>query len=142
MECIICYGPSQYDIQCGSTVPHKICYSCEREWRLKSKPTVKGRILVCPMCRKPEKEPGCRSRTSYEAELALLYKELYKKVKLQWCINSGLCTTSSRTSRQCTYPNGCNKPVCDRCTMCFSHFAAEPHLPSYLPARLPAPTFP
>jgi hypothetical protein len=119
MECQICYvADPKYEIQCSSKVPHKICYSCERECRLRAKPTSKGRI-----CREPEKEPGCRSRTSYEAELSVLYKQLYKKEKLFWCTNTGICTSSARTTRQCSYPNGCDKHVCERCIMCVSHFA-------------------
>jgi len=47
--------------------------------RLKSKPTPKGRILTCPFCRGVEKIPGNRSRTSYEAELALLYKDIHAR---------------------------------------------------------------
>lgn len=64
-------------MQCGSTPAHQLCFDCEREWRLKSKPTQHGRILICPFCRGEEKEPGLRSRSSYEAELQLLYQQLY-----------------------------------------------------------------
>ena len=79
-ECQVCYtNADKYTIQCGSTTPHKLCFDCEREWRLKSKPTLHGRLLICPFCRGEEKEPGLRSRSSYEAELQLLYQELYSR---------------------------------------------------------------
>ena len=79
-ECQVCYTKAdKYTIQCGSTTPHKLCFDCEREWRLKSKPTLNGRLLICPFCRGEEKEPGLRSRSSYEAELQLLYQELYSR---------------------------------------------------------------
>jgi len=80
MECQICYAKVvKYKIQCGSSVAHQICYDCEREWRLKAKPTSLGRFITCPFCRKEEKEPGLRGRSSYEAELKLLYQQLYSK---------------------------------------------------------------
>lgn len=127
MECLICYtADAKYKIQCDSKVPHQLCFSCERQWRLKSKPTPKGRILTCPFCRTEEKEPGCRSRTSYEAELALLYAELYKidkTDKLKWCANRGIaCLSSTKTSRTCSYPGECTAKVCPTCIMCISHF--------------------
>ena len=79
-ECQICYEKSvKYTIQCGSTVPHQVCFDCEREMRLKCKPTLHGRHINCPFCRAEEKEPGLRSRSSYEAELKLLYQELYTR---------------------------------------------------------------
>jgi hypothetical protein len=79
-ECQICYVKAvKYTIQCGSTVPHQVCFDCEREMRLKCKPTQHGRNLTCPFCRAEEKEPGLRSRSSYEAELNLLYQELYTR---------------------------------------------------------------
>ena len=79
-ECQICYVKAvKYTIQCGSTVPHQVCFDCEREMRLKCKPTQHGRNLTCPFCRAEEKEPGLRSRSSYEAELKLLYQELYTR---------------------------------------------------------------
>ena len=79
-ECQVCYTKAdKYTIQCGSSTPHKLCFDCEREWRLKSKPTLHGRLLICPFCRGEEKEPGLRSRSSYEAELQLLYQELYSR---------------------------------------------------------------
>jgi hypothetical protein len=79
-ECQICYEKAvKYTIQCGSTTPHQICFDCEREMRLKTKPTLHGRVLICPFCRGEEKEPGLRSRSSYEAELKLLYQELYTR---------------------------------------------------------------
>ena len=79
-ECQICYVKAvKYTIQCGSTVPHQVCFDCEREMRLKCKPTQHGRTITCPFCRAEEKEPGLRSRSSYEAELKLLYQELYSR---------------------------------------------------------------
>lgn len=79
-ECQICYEKTvKYTIQCGSTVPHQVCFDCEREMRLKCKPTIRGRNITCPFCRSEEKEPGLRSRSSYEAELKLLYQELYSR---------------------------------------------------------------
>lgn len=79
-ECQICYVKAvKYTVQCGSTVPHQVCFDCEREMRLKSKPTIHGRNITCPFCRSEEKEPGLRSRSSYEAELKLLYQELYTR---------------------------------------------------------------
>jgi hypothetical protein len=137
MECSICYkDDAKYTIQCGSTVPHTICFSCEREWRLKSKPTYHGRVLICPFCRKEEVEAGCRSRSSYEAELALLYQEFYERPPsppyvpprrpLEWCANRSTgCPTGSKTSRKCSYPAGCVQHVCRNCKMCISHFQPE-----------------
>jgi len=79
-SCQICYeAEPKYTVQCGSSVPHTVCYKCETEMRLKSKPTPKGRVLTCPFCRGVEKMPGNRSRTSYEAELALLYKDIHAR---------------------------------------------------------------
>jgi len=79
-SCQICYeGEAKYKIQCGSTTPHCICYSCETTWRLKTKPTPKGRPLTCPFCRGVEKMSGNRSRSSYEAELELLYKDIHMR---------------------------------------------------------------
>lgn len=79
-ECQICYAKAvKYTVQCGSTVPHQMCFDCEREWRLKAKPTSQGRFITCPFCRKEEKEPGLRGRSSYEAELKVLYKQLYSR---------------------------------------------------------------
>lgn len=79
-ECGICYTKeAKYTVQCGSTPVHQLCFDCEREWRLKSKPTQHGRILTCPFCRGEETEPGLRSRSSYEAELQVLYQELYRR---------------------------------------------------------------
>ena len=79
-ECQICYAKAvKYTIQCGSSVPHQMCFDCEREWRLKAKPTSQGRFITCPFCRKEEKEPGLRGRSSYEAELKLLYQQLYSR---------------------------------------------------------------
>jgi len=77
-SCQICFEEeAKYKIQCGSTTPHTICYSCETSWRLNAKPDRKGRHLICPFCRGVEKKSGNRSRGSYEAELARLYKDLH-----------------------------------------------------------------
>ena len=77
-DCSICYVKvAAYTIQCNSTVPHQLCHECESSWRLKSKPTIHGRLLTCPFCRKEETEPGLRSHDSYKAELHLLYQQLY-----------------------------------------------------------------
>jgi hypothetical protein len=74
MECPICYtnAPS-YVINCGSTVEHTVCDTCEVTMRMKEPATSKGRILKCPMCRVPEKVPGKRSTFSYEYELSKMY---------------------------------------------------------------------
>ncbi len=83
-ECQICYVKDvKYTIQCGSSVPHQMCFDCEREWRLKAKPTSSGRLITCPFCRKEEKEPGLRGRSSYEAELKLLYQQLHSRPSRQ-----------------------------------------------------------
>ena len=77
-DCSICYVKvAAYTIQCNSTVPHQLCHDCESSWRLKSKPTIHGRLLTCPFCRKEETEQGLRSHDSYKAELKLLYEQLY-----------------------------------------------------------------
>jgi len=74
MECPICYtNEPSYVINCGSTVEHVVCDTCEVTMRMKEPVTSKGRILKCPMCRVPEKAPGKRSTFSYEYELAQLY---------------------------------------------------------------------
>jgi len=74
MECPICYtNDPSYVINCGSTVEHAVCDTCEVTMRMKEPVTSKGRILKCPMCRVPEKAPGKRSTFSYEYELAQLY---------------------------------------------------------------------
>lgn len=74
MECPICYtNESTYVINCGSTVEHTVCDSCEVTMRMKEPVTSKGRILKCPMCRVPEKVPGKRSTFSYEYELSNIY---------------------------------------------------------------------
>ena len=133
MECMICYDQcAKYTIQCGSSVPHCICFTCEKTMRLKSKPTSDGRMLTCPYCRKDEKEAGLRSRSSYEAELKMLYEKLYPKVqgyrRLRdgWCKNrANGCQMRSRTTRTCSYPEGCIEYVCRNCTMCVGHFSQE-----------------
>lgn len=74
MECPICYtNTPTYVINCGSTVEHTVCDTCEVTMRMKEPPTSKGRILKCPMCRVPEKVPGKRSTFSYEYELSKIY---------------------------------------------------------------------
>jgi len=143
MECMICYDQcAKYTIQCGSSVPHCICFTCEKTMRLKSKPTSDGRMLTCPYCRKDEKEAGLRSRSSYEAELKLLYEQFYKSARQVipqrrdpevyipsvpsdgWCKNRALgCQKRSRTTRTCSYPTGCTEYVCRNCSMCVSHFS-------------------
>lgn len=75
MECPICYtNAPTYVINCGSTVVHKVCDTCEVTMRMKEPATNKGRLLKCPMCRVTEKEPGERSSFSYKYELDHLYK--------------------------------------------------------------------
>jgi hypothetical protein len=75
MECSICYtNDPTYVINCGSTVEHKVCDTCEVTMRMKEPATTNGRVLKCPMCRVYEKEPGKRSTLSYEHELSQLYK--------------------------------------------------------------------
>jgi hypothetical protein len=137
---MICYDQcAKYTIQCGSSVPHCICFTCEKTMRLKSKPTSDGRMLTCPYCRKDEKEAGLRSRSSYEAELKMLYEKLYPKVqgyrRLRdgWCKNrANGCQMRSRTTRTCSYPEGCIEYVCRNCTMCVGHFAQAPQAPAIL----------
>ena len=141
MECMICYdGGAKYKIQCGSNVPHSICFTCEKTLRLKSPPGHCGRMLTCPFCRKEETEAGLRSRSSYEAELKLLYEQMYPKERVDrlrdpevyiptsaWCKNrSHGCPMRSRTSRKCSYPAGCMEYVCRNCTMCVGHFTQDP----------------
>ena len=123
MECMICYEPAKYTIQCGSSVPHCICNTCEKTLRLKAKPGKHGRMVTCPLCRKEEKEAGLRSRTSYEAELKMLYDKLNAQQRQGgWCKNREHgCQMRSRTI-MCTYPGGCLEYVCRNCTMCMGHF--------------------
>lgn len=144
MECMICYsGEAKYKIQCGSKVPHCVCFTCEKTLRLKAKPGHGGRMVMCPYCRTEEKEAGLRSRSSYEAELKVLYEKMYpKKAPLQgyqrlrdpevyhptsgWCNNRVFgCEMRSRTTRTCSYPSGCIEYVCRNCTMCVGHFSQE-----------------
>jgi hypothetical protein len=82
MECIICFEPTtkHYKIKCGSKVAHEICHSCETTLRLQSKPTLHGRTIKCPVCRKDENGSGNRTRASYEAELRMLYSKLYPRI--------------------------------------------------------------
>ena len=140
MECMICYeGGAKYKIQCGSSVPHCICFTCEKTMRLKAAPSHVGRVLTCPYCRQEEKEAGLRSRSSYEAELKMLYEKLYPKpvyrLRDGWCKNrANGCQKRSRTTRTCSYPTGCMEYVCRNCTMCVGHFAQAPvGSPPYIP---------
>ena len=82
MECIICFEPTTkpYKIKCGSKVAHEICHSCETTLRLQTKPTLHGRTIKCPVCRKDENGSGNRTRASYEAELRMLYSKLYPRI--------------------------------------------------------------
>jgi hypothetical protein len=74
MECPICYtNAPTYVINCGSTVEHTVCDTCEVTMRMKEPATREGRVLKCPMCRVPEKVPGKRTSFSYEYELSMLY---------------------------------------------------------------------
>ena len=131
---MICYsGEAKYKIQCGSSVPHCVCFTCEKTLRLKATPGHGGRMVTCPFCRTEEKEAGLRSRSSYEAELKVLYEKMYPKpVRLRdpevyhptgWCNNRAFgCQMRSRTTRTCSYPSGCIEYVCRNCTMCVGHF--------------------
>ena len=75
MECPICYtSEPTYVVNCGSTVEHTVCDTCEVTMRMKEPATRNGRILKCPMCRVPEKTPGKRTAFSYEYELSHLYE--------------------------------------------------------------------
>lgn len=82
MECLICFEPTTvpYEIKCGSKVAHEICHSCETTLRLQTKPTRNGRTIKCPVCRRDEQSNGNRTRASYEAELRVLYRELYPRI--------------------------------------------------------------
>ena len=74
MECPICYtNAPTYVINCGSTVEHTVCDTCEVTMRMKEPATAAGRVLKCPMCRVPEKVSGKRTSFSYEYELSMLY---------------------------------------------------------------------
>lgn len=76
MECPICYtNAPTYVINCGSTVVHSVCDTCEVTMRMKEPATNKGRLLKCPMCRVTEKEPGERSSFSYKYELSQIYAQ-------------------------------------------------------------------
>ena len=138
---MICYeGEAKYKIQCGSSVPHCVCFTCEKTLRLKAKPGHGGRMVTCPYCRTEEKEAGLRSRSSYEAELKVLYEKMYPKEPVRshyqrlrdpevyhptgWCNNRAFgCQMRSRTTRTCSYPSGCIEYVCRNCTMCVGHFS-------------------
>jgi len=130
---MICYEASaKYKIQCGSKVPHCVCFTCEKTLRLKAKPSHEGRMITCPFCRQEEKVAGLRSRSSYEAELKVLYEQMYPKTQYHrdpdsttgWCNNRAFgCQMRSRTTRMCSYPAGCIEYVCRNCTMCVSHFS-------------------
>jgi hypothetical protein len=74
-------GKTPYVIQCGSVtsegkLAHSICHGCEKDLRIRAKETEHGRIIICPFCRCEEKEFGNRSKSSYQTELSLLYREL------------------------------------------------------------------
>jgi len=74
IECPICYtNEPTYVVNCGSTVEHRVCDTCEVTMRMKEPATRDGRVLKCPMCRVPEKTTGKRSSFSYEYELSKLY---------------------------------------------------------------------
>jgi len=140
MECMICYeGGAKYKIQCGSSVPHCICFTCEKTMRLKAAPGHGGRVLTCPYCRQEEKEAGLRSRSSYEEELKMLYEQMYPKPvrpRDGWCKNRALgCQKRTRTTRTCSYPSGCSEYVCRNCSMCMGHFAQAAMVgsPPYIP---------
>jgi hypothetical protein len=127
---MICYsGEAKYKIQCGSSVPHCVCFTCEKTLRLKAKPGHGGRMVTCPYCRTEEKGAGLRSRSSYEAELKVLYEQMYPKPRevyhpTGWCNNRAFgCQMRSRTTRTCSYPSGCTEYVCRNCTMCVGHFS-------------------
>jgi hypothetical protein len=129
---MICYsGEAKYKIQCGSSVPHCVCFTCEKTLRLKAKPGHGGRMVMCPFCRTEEKEAGLRSRSSYEAELKVLYEQMYPKPRevyhpTGWCNNRAFgCQMRSRTTRTCSYPAGCTEYVCRNCTMCVGHFSGQ-----------------
>ena len=82
MECIICLESTTnpYKIKCGAKVAHVLCHSCETTLRLQTKPNHHGRTIKCPLCRKDENGFGNRTRASYEAELRMLYSELYPRI--------------------------------------------------------------
>ena len=83
MECPICYtNAPTYVINCGSTVEHTVCDTCEVTMRMKEPATSEGRILKCPMCRVPEKVPGKRTAFSYEYELSHLYESPVAPVRV------------------------------------------------------------
>lgn len=79
-DCAICsqgLPEDNYVVNCGSTVPHRICHGCEFEWRKRMTPTSYGRAMSCPMCRVVEPLPGNRSVASLTKELALMYQRQY-----------------------------------------------------------------
>jgi len=79
-DCIVCsteLPEDNYVVNCGSTVPHRICHGCEFEWRKRMPPTSTGRAMSCPMCRVVEPRPGNRSVASLTAELKLMYQRQY-----------------------------------------------------------------
>jgi len=82
IECPICYtNAPTYVINCGSTVEHAVCDTCEVTMRMKEPATREGRVLKCPMCRVPEKVPGKRTSFSYEYELSMLYAPVRAPVR-------------------------------------------------------------
>jgi len=83
-DCPVCIEPinvaDAYNINCESTVLHRMCNSCEATWRLKMEITVHGRRLKCPLCRKEERVPGDRSKSSLQMELNSVYAQLSLRV--------------------------------------------------------------
>ncbi len=82
-DCAICsqgLPEDNYLVNCGSTVPHRMCHGCEFEWRKRMTPTSTGRAMSCPMCRVVEPRPGNRSVASLTKELALMYQKQYARI--------------------------------------------------------------
>lgn len=77
-ECPVCMNEvlDGYKINCGATVDHVICHSCETTLRLSMPITSQGRRLKCPMCREEEHGPGDRSKTSLQTELNAVYSQV------------------------------------------------------------------
>jgi hypothetical protein len=78
IECEICLEVFTSDsvsmVNCGSTVPHNLCYFCEGEWRSKMPLQENGmRIMKCPTCRGPEQD---RTKESLEREVIRLNRLL------------------------------------------------------------------
>jgi hypothetical protein len=65
-------------VNCGSTVPHKLCDFCEGEWRSRSKKPLQEngmRVMDCPTCRQPE-DPEARTKESLQREVVRLNRLL------------------------------------------------------------------